>query len=136
MSTLDTLSAPDTQALAAAFDRAASLPETARISVTAAAAAHIRKMVSKAQALGLRLGIKRSGCSGWMYQVELANEIREEDLAFSVGEEPWVVLVASADLPAIQGTTIDLAGDSLSQRLVYRNPNAQASCGCGESFAL
>jgi len=136
MSTLDTLSAPDAQALAAAFDRAASLPETARISVTAAAAAHIRKMVSKAQALGLRLGIKRSGCSGWMYQVELANEIREEDLAFSVGEESWVVLVASADLPAIQGTTIDLAGDSLSQRLVYRNPNAQASCGCGESFAL
>jgi len=136
MSTFDTLSAPDAQALAAALDRAASLPETARISVTAAAAAHIRKMVSKAQALGLRLGIKRSGCSGWMYQVELANEIREEDLAFSVGEEAWVVLVASADLPAIQGTTIDLAGDFLSQRLVYRNPNAQASCGCGESFAL
>ncbi len=136
MSTWDTLSACDAQALAAALDRAAALPETARIAVTAAAAAHIRKMVSKAQALGLRLGVKRSGCSGWMYQVELAHEVREGDYAFSVAGEPWVVLVASTDLAAIQGTTIDLAGDFLSQRLVYHNPNAQASCGCGESFAL
>lgn len=124
-------------AVTEAVARVAALAPDESIRVTPPAAAHIRKMLAKAPAaVGLRLGVKRSGCSGWMYQVTLAETVTPDDLAFPVAGEAWVVLVAESDLPMLKGTTIDLTGDALSRRLTYHNPNAQASCGCGESFAV
>lgn len=121
---------------AAALARGEALTENERIRVTEPAAAHIRKMVAKANALGLRVGIKRAGCSGWMYDVKLAESINSSDYAFAVPGESWVVVVDAASLPTIKGLTIDYQGEGLSRRLTYHNPNVSESCGCGESFAL
>jgi len=127
-----TVTAPIAEALA----RGERYPEHERITVTPAAAAHIRKMVDKAQALGLRIGTKKSGCSGWMYHVALAESIGADDLAFSVPNERWWVVVDAASFPYLKGLTIDYQGEGLSRRLTYHNPNVSESCGCGESFAL
>jgi iron-sulfur cluster assembly protein len=82
--------------------------------------------------LGLRFGVKRTGCSGWSYVVDMAREARDGDV---VSEQDGVrVYVDSDSLSLVDGTEIDFLKQGLNEQFVFRNPNVKAECGCGESF--
>ena len=83
-------------------------------------------------ALGLRFGVKRTGCSGWGYALDLAREQRDDDSVFDV--DGIRVLSDAQSLPLVAGTEIDFVREGLNQQFVFRNPNAAGECGCGESF--
>ena len=83
-------------------------------------------------AAGLRFGVKRTGCSGWGYVVDLALARQDGD---SVFEQDGVRVLVDADsLALVDGTEIDFLKQGLGEQFVFRNPNVQAECGCGESF--
>ena len=82
--------------------------------------------------IGLRFGVKRTGCSGWGYVVDMARDQREGD---SVFEQDGVrIFVDAASLDLVNGTEIDFLKQGLNEQFVFRNPNVSAECGCGESF--
>ncbi len=83
-------------------------------------------------AIGLRFGVKRTGCSGWGYVVDMAREGRVDDIVF---EQDGVAIHVDADsLLLIDGTQIDFLKQGLNEQFVFRNPNVAGECGCGESF--
>ncbi len=83
-------------------------------------------------AIGLRFGVKRTGCSGWGYAVDLARDERDGDTVF---EQDGVRIRVDADsLTLVDGTEIDFLKSGLSEQFVFRNPNVAGECGCGESF--
>jgi iron-sulfur cluster assembly protein len=83
-------------------------------------------------AIGLRFGVKRTGCSGWGYVVDLARDQREGD---TVCEQDGVRIYVDADSVAlVDGTRIDFLKQGLNEQFVFDNPNVTAACGCGESF--
>ncbi len=83
-------------------------------------------------ALGLRFGVARTGCSGWGHVADLARDERPGDTVF---EQDGVKIYVDADsLALVDGTEIDFARQGLGEAFLFRNPNATAECGCGESF--
>jgi iron-sulfur cluster assembly protein len=105
------------------------------ISVTPKAAVQIRKALDKrGGGVGLRLAIKTSGCSGYAYAIEFADVAAEQDLCFE--SEGVQLLVDRASLPMIDGTQLDWVREGLNEGFKFSNPNASATCGCGESFAV
>ena len=106
------------------------------IKVTSAARVHIEKIIERnSNALGFRLGVKETGCSGLMYIPEVALELKSDDLLFEV--DGLKVYIPEASVAYLNGTEIDLATKTLGQQqLVFNNPNADSLCGCGESFNL
>jgi iron-sulfur cluster assembly protein len=83
-------------------------------------------------ALGLRLGVRRTGCSGWGYAVDMARDRRDGDTQF---EQYGVRIFVDADsLAVIDGTEVDFVRQGLNEQFVFRNPNVAGECGCGESF--
>ncbi|MCS4503831.1 Iron-binding protein IscA [wastewater metagenome] len=105
------------------------------IQVTDRAAAHIRRSVAgRDDAVGLRLGVRTSGCSGFMYTVDYADAVGEDDTVFDVGDVR--VVVDRKSLPFIEGMEVDFVREGLNERFAFRNPNATAECGCGESFSV
>ena len=105
------------------------------ISVTPKAANQIRKaLAQRGGGLGLRLAVKTSGCSGYAYALEFADELGAEDLRFD--SEGVTLLVDAASLPMIAGTQLDWVREGLNEGFKFNNPNASATCGCGESFAV
>ena len=105
------------------------------IQLTPAAIERVRQFLSREpDAIGLRFGVKKTGCSGWGYTVEVAREQRPGD---SVIEQEGVrVLVDSESLTLVDGTEIDFVRQGLNQQFAFRNPQAVNSCGCGESFSV
>ena len=103
------------------------------IQLTSAALDRVRQfLATEPDALGLRFGVKKTGCSGWGYEVELARETREGD---SVSEQDGVrIYVDATSQPMVDGTTIDFVRKGLNHEFVFANPSAAAECGCGESF--
>ena len=105
------------------------------LTVTTAAAEHIRKQLRKrGKGIGLRIGVKTTGCSGLSYRLEYADEIAENDQCFQSNEV--TIVVDSKSLPYLQGTELDFAIEGLKQGFRFQNPNAKNACGCGESFAV
>lgn len=93
----------------------------------------VREFVAaREDAIGLRLGVKRSGCSGWSYVAEVADSVQSGDTRFD--QDGVCVLVDADALALIDGTEVDLERDGLNSRFVFRNPNVTAECGCGTSF--
>lgn len=84
------------------------------------------------EAVGLRLAVKRTGCSGWGYVVELAREARDGDTVFH--QDGVAIRVDAESLPLVDGTEIDFLKQGLNEQFVFRNPNVKGECGCGESF--
>lgn len=121
--------------LQTALDRAAALPSSERIALTPAAAAHIQTtLASEPTALGLRVGVKKSGCTGYGYVMDFARDIAAEDLVF---EQYEVRLVCDErSLAMLKGSTLDYVVNGLSRLLQFKNPNVVDSCGCGESFSI
>ncbi len=104
------------------------------ISMTPAARAHVRRQLHQHGATALRLGITESGCNGYMYELAYL----EADLpdAHSFQFNGVTVLVEEADWTLVRGTEIDYVTEGLNSVLTFKNPNATAECGCGESFSI
>ena len=103
------------------------------ITLTPAAHARVHHFVSRQPgALGLRFGVKRTGCSGWGYVTEMVTAAGADDSVFE--QDGVQVYVDATSLPLVDGTTIDFARQGLGEVFVFDNPNAKAECGCGESF--
>ena len=103
------------------------------ISLTANAVARAKRFLAEQpNAPGLRFGVKRTGCSGWGHVADLARDQREGDTVY---EQDGVRIFVDADsLALVDGTVIDFGKQGLSEAFLFRNPNATAECGCGESF--
>jgi iron-sulfur cluster assembly protein len=105
------------------------------ISLTASAAEHVRRRLGgRGTGLGLRLGVKPSGCSGWSYVIDYADEAKPGDLVFE--SEGVKVFVDPASLATLDGTRIDFVRRGLNESFQFHNPNVVGECGCGESFAV
>ncbi len=105
------------------------------VSVTSKAAGQIRKALDKrGSGVGLRISIKTSGCSGYAYALEFADQAGAEDLCFDT--EGVTVLVEARSLPLIDGTQLDWVREGLNEGFKFNNPNVSATCGCGESFTV
>jgi iron-sulfur cluster assembly protein len=105
------------------------------ITLTERAAEHVRNYLHKVpDAKGLRLGVKPTGCSGYMYVVETADSISATDTTF---ESNGIQLVIDPEsLKYLDGTELDFARDGLNEGFKFDNPNVKDTCGCGESFSL
>jgi iron-sulfur cluster assembly protein len=106
------------------------------IQLTEAAARHVRGMLEKrGSGVGLRLGTRKSGCTGFAYVVDFADQIDPDDLVF---ESRGVKLVVDpTSLAALDGTEVDYVKQNvLNSGFEFRNPNVKDSCGCGESFSV
>jgi iron-sulfur cluster assembly protein len=105
------------------------------ITVTPKAANQIRKaLLKRGGGVGLRVAVKTSGCSGYAYALEFADEAVEQDLRFE--SEGVQLLVDAVSLPMIDGTQLDWVREGLNEGFKFHNPNATAECGCGESFKV
>ncbi len=105
------------------------------ISLTENAATRVRSYLdSRGKGIGLRLGITKTGCSGYSYVVNYADELDEADIVF---EDKGVKVVVDADaLPLVDGTEVDFVKNGLNEAFSFRNPNIAGECGCGESFTV
>ena len=105
------------------------------VTLTPAAANHVnRYLIKRGKGVGVRLGVKTTGCSGLAYQLEYVDEIKPEDIVF---EDLGVkVLVDPKSLAYIQGTELDFVKEGLNEGFRFNNPNERDRCGCGESFRV
>lgn len=103
--------------------------------LTERAARQIRKQLEKrGQGVGLRLGVKKTGCSGYSYALDYADALAPDDQVF---EDFGVKVIVSAnDLPYIRGIELDYRREGINEAFQFNNPNARAMCGCGESFTV
>ncbi|OGT21268.1 MAG: iron-sulfur cluster assembly protein IscA [Gammaproteobacteria bacterium RBG_16_57_12] len=103
------------------------------ITLTDKAAERVGKFLSsRGKGIGIRLGVKSAGCSGMAYVVEFVDDFGPDDQVF---EDKGVKIVVDANsLPYLEGTEVDYQRQGLNEGFAFNNPNAKASCGCGESF--
>ena len=103
------------------------------ILLTPSAAERVRTFIaSRGKGVGLRLGVKQTGCSGFAYVVSYADEVGASDVVFdSAGVK---VIVDDQSLKYVDGTEIDFVRQGLNEAFKFRNPNVKGECGCGESF--
>ena len=103
------------------------------ISLTTAAADRVRSFLgTRGQGIGLRLGVRKTGCSGFAYVVNYADETTPADVIFEA--QGVKVFVDRDSLPYIDGTEVDFVKQGLNEAFKFRNPNVTGECGCGESF--
>lgn len=109
-------------------------PNSEVVHVTDAAVEHFRKQIrSSAEARAVRLSVKESGCTGFMYVVDLVPEAGADDLHMPLGDDVEL-LIDRDSLSVVTGTEIDLVQEGVNRQLRFLNPNAKDHCGCGESF--
>ena len=103
------------------------------ITITENGAKHINSYLTKrGKGLGVRLGVKTSGCSGMAYNLEFVDEVNEDDLIFE--EHGARVYIDPKSLVYLDGTQVDYTKEGLQEGFKFENPNVKDSCGCGESF--
>jgi iron-sulfur cluster assembly protein len=105
------------------------------ITLTEAAADRVKAFLeNRGKGVGLRLGVRTSGCSGMAYVLEFVDEIEDTD---SVFEEHGVkVIIDPKSMVYLDGTELDFKRDGLNEGFEFNNPNVKDSCGCGESFTV
>jgi len=105
------------------------------IELTQAAADRVKEQLAKrGSGIGLRVGVRKSGCSGYMYTMDYADEIGPEDQVFEA--HGATLVVAKQHLDILDGTTLDFKQEGLNRMFRFENPRAQNACGCGESFTV
>lgn len=105
------------------------------ITITENAARQIQKQLQKrGSGAGLRLGVKASGCSGYAYVLDYADEIADDDIVFE--QHGVKVLVKPDDLDKLNGIELDYAKEGFNEAFKFNNPNVKGTCGCGESFSV
>jgi iron-sulfur cluster assembly protein len=103
------------------------------VSLTPSAAERVRSFLEKrGHGVGLRLGVKKTGCSGFAYVVNYADDVAAGDVVFE--QQGVKVIVDSDSLRYVDGTEIDFVRQGLNEAFKFRNPNVRGECGCGESF--
>ena len=105
------------------------------ISLTERAAVHVKRFLAKkGNSDAVRVGVKKTGCSGFAYVIEPAAEVNATDQVF---ESNGVKIVINAEsLPLLSGMEVDYAREGLNETFRFSNPNVKATCGCGESFTV
>ncbi|HEY9281823.1 MAG TPA: iron-sulfur cluster assembly protein IscA [Eoetvoesiella sp.] len=105
------------------------------ITLTQQAADHISRYIEKrGKGLGLRLGVRTTGCSGMAYKLEYVDEPDTEDQVFEFFGVK--VFVDPKSMPYLDGTQLDYGREGLNEGFKFSNPNEKATCGCGESFTV
>jgi iron-sulfur cluster assembly protein len=105
------------------------------ISLTEPAAARVRNYLeNRGSGIGLRVGVRKTGCNGFAYVINYADEIEDADVVFE--EHGVKVVVDRKSLELIDGTEVDFVKDGLNEAFRFRNPNVTGECGCGESFSV
>ena len=103
------------------------------ITMTAAAAERVKSFMEKrGGGVGLRLGVKTTGCSGMAYIMEYADTIEDDDVVFD--DRGVKILVNPKSLVYLDVTELDYAREGLNEGFQFKNPNVKDECGCGESF--
>jgi iron-sulfur cluster assembly protein len=103
--------------------------------LTESAAKQIQKQIEKrGKGLGLKLGIKTSGCSGFAYTIDYADELQSGESVFETFGVK--VVVADENLTALDGLVLDYAKEGINEAFKFNNPNVKGTCGCGESFSV
>lgn len=106
----------------------------ALVSLTPAAVARVREFQARDGGIGLRLDVRRTGCSGWAYELEMAQEVKDDETL--IEDQGVTVLITPKALPMMAGTVVDFVHDGLVREFRFRNPNVTGECGCGESFTV
>lgn len=105
------------------------------ISLTDNAAQRVRTYLAKrGHGVGLRVGVRKTGCSGYAYVIDYADSIDADDQVFEEGGVK--VIVDQKSLELIDGTQVDFVKDGINEAFKFRNPNIKGECGCGESFSV
>ena len=105
------------------------------ISFTDSAINHFKNsLIGKPENFGVRIGVKEAGCSGYEYFFEYTNEEREGDILFD--ESTFKIHVDKQSFEFLKGSEVDFASTGLNQGIIFNNPNAKVTCGCGESFSI
>jgi len=107
------------------------------ITVTDIASKKIKQLLSKrGKGIGIRLGVKTTGCSGLAYTLEYVDSYTAEDGVTNYAQPDFVVLVDAKSLVYLNGLIVDWARNGLNEGFEFRNPNERDKCGCGESFRI
>jgi iron-sulfur cluster assembly protein len=105
------------------------------ISLTTNAADRVRNFLHRrGHGVGLRLGVKKTGCSGFAYVVNYADDVGTDDIVFE--QQGVKVIVDRESLTLLDGTEVDFVKQGLNEAFRFRNPNVKGECGCGESFTV
>ena len=105
------------------------------INLTDSAKQHIEGVLAKdAEGIGLRVGVKTTGCSGYQYVIETAKAVNDGDK--TVESNGIKIIIDEQSLHYLSGTELDFVREGLNAGFKFNNPNVQESCGCGESFSL
>ena len=105
------------------------------VTLTSAAAKHVAAFLAKrGKGVGLRLGVRTTGCSGLAYKLEYADDTKPEDVKFE--SNGVTVIVDPKSLPYLDGTELDFAREGLNEGFKFHNPKEKDRCGCGESFRV
>ncbi|MFZ2628451.1 MAG: iron-sulfur cluster assembly protein IscA [Rugosibacter sp.] len=103
------------------------------VTLSEPAAQHVANFIAKrGKGVGIRLGVKTSGCSGLAYKLEFADDSLPEDIVFE--SHGVKILVDPKSLPYLEGTELDYTKEGLNEGFKFKNPNVKGECGCGESF--
>jgi len=105
------------------------------ITLTEQAAVHVSNFLAKrGKGIGLRLGVRTSGCSGMAYKLEFADDASPDDIVYE--SHGLKVLIDPKSLPYLDGTELDYTKEGLNEGFKFNNPNVKDQCGCGESFKI
>lgn len=105
------------------------------VSITEAAAEHVqRHLANRGSGLGIRVGVRTSGCSGMAYVLEFVDEVEAEDQVFE--DHGVKVIIDPKSMAYLDGTELDFVKEGLNEGFQFNNPNVSAECGCGESFTV
>ncbi|MEN9904533.1 MAG: hypothetical protein RLZZ555_1098 [Pseudomonadota bacterium] len=105
------------------------------VTLSEAAAKHVTKYLSRrGKGVGVRLGVKTTGCSGLAYKLEYADEVAPEDVVYE--DRGIKILVDPKSLAYLDGMTLDFVREGLNEGFRFNNPNERDRCGCGESFRV
>jgi iron-sulfur cluster assembly protein len=105
------------------------------VSMTEAAARHVNRYLTKrGKGVGVRLGVKTTGCSGLAYKLEYVDDLNNEDVIFEA--HGLKILIDPKSLAYLDGTELDFVREGLNEGFKFNNPNERDRCGCGESFRV
>lgn len=108
---------------------------TDTISITPAAALHFSQQLKQKGGAGVRISLKKSGCTGFKYVIDEVDAAQGDDVRMTL-ENGVTVYINAVDVPALRGTEIDYTREGLNRTLKINNPNVKDACGCGESFSI
>ena len=113
----------------------AGLKASLQLTMTASAVQHFKRQLARSSEQGVRLYLQESGCSGYMYRIELVSAGEPTDIKLAVAAD-LDLYVAEDACAILQGTEIDFKKDGLNELIKFNNPNVTGECGCGESFVV